>query len=404
MTTMKSNPQWPQIAVTAAALIVVSVWGHAHAVVAILAVAATAAVWAYALKTKGAESAQTESMVAFSSAPDERSQLRHLYSEVNETVRNSVTDLRDNADQVRSITADAIYTLSQAFHGLDGDSQKQTRLMEQVIGALTAGLGREEELETEDATGLTIGSLVDSTLELMRHFVSMCVTSSKHNMDSVSLIDEMTAKMDHIFSLLANVRGIAEQTNLLALNAAIEAARAGEAGRGFAVVADEVRNLSHNSNQFNDLIREQVEEARDSIERARVSVGAAASLDVSVLLKSKRRVDLMMSRLQLFERFLHDRLNEATELSVAIGRRTGDAVRSLQFEDIVRQISKHSAQTALGIDHYMVQCGQLISRYQVKDHDVVVDAIAQASITMKNSLPRKPAVQQDMDGGDVELF
>ena len=402
MTTKTSNPLWPQIAVTAVALIVVSVWPHP--VVAILGVAATAAVWAFALKAGRAGAAAEEALVAFSSAPDERSQLRHLYSEVNETVRNSVTDLRDNADQVRSITADAIYTLSQAFHGLDGDSQKQTRLMEQVIGALTAGLGREEEMDLEESSGLTIGSLVDSTSELMRHFVSMCVTSSKHNMDSVSLIDEMTAKIDHIFALLANVRGIAEQTNLLALNAAIEAARAGEAGRGFAVVADEVRNLSHNSNQFNDLIREQVEEARDSIERARVSVGAAASLDVSVLLKSKRRVDLMMSRLQMFETFLHERLNEATDLSLAIGRRTADAVRSLQFEDIVRQISEHSAQTALGIDHYMVQCGQMISRYQVKDHDSVVAAVAQASVTMKKSLPRKPAVQQDMDGGDIELF
>jgi methyl-accepting chemotaxis protein len=223
-------------------------------------------------------------------------------------------------------------------------------------------------------------------------------------MDSVSLIDEMTAKLDHIFALLANVRGIAEQTNLLALNAAIEAARAGEAGRGFAVVADEVRNLSHNSNRFNDLIRVQVEEARDSIDRARASVGAAASLDVSVLLKSKRRVDLMMSRLQVFEQFLHDRLHEATDLARSIARRTADAVRSLQFEDIVRQISEHSTTTALKLDHFVVQSGAIMTRYQANDYESAAEQLGAAADNLKNALPRKPAVQQDMSGGDVELF
>ena len=167
-------------------------------------------------------------------------------------VKLSVQDARSTADQSAAIATQTSAGMQQQFREVDQvatASQEMSATAHDVANNAAQAADAARSADAAAREGLTV---IDRTTLSIEQLASE-LSSAMHE------VETLASSSEQIGSVLEVIRAIAEQTNLLALNAAIEAARAGEAGRGFAVVADEVRNLAKRTQDSVEEIRQVIE-------------------------------------------------------------------------------------------------------------------------------------------------
>ncbi|QNH04767.1 methyl-accepting chemotaxis protein [Pseudomonas sp. B11D7D] len=212
--------------------------------------------------------------------------------------------------------------------------------------------------ETQSREGAQV---VGATIHSIRQLAQEVESAS----DTIQTLEQETA---NIGAVLAVIKGIAEQTNLLALNAAIEAARAGEQGRGFAVVADEVRALAARTQESTKDIQQMIERLQAGVQnavkathsgsaRARQSVEQAAGVDqaLSVTGDSVQRINDMAAQIATA-------CEEQSSVTEEIARNISD-IRDLSNEAALT--SEQSTRASQHLSELSYGLAQLVGRFRV---------------------------------------
>lgn len=319
--------------------------------------------------------------------------LRQLDQKMQANTALACDNLNTLAREIRDTAENASVKLHESFQGLSRSVNAEKALLDGIVSKLnhTAGAGGDQ---------VSLQHFANEVGRILDVYVDLFVGVSTRSVTAVHNIQDMVKHLDGMFGLISEIRGIADQTNLLALNAAIEAARAGEAGRGFAVVADEVRKLSRDSNNLNDEIRHRAQKAKETVTQVEKAVGEIASMDMNIAIDAKGYLDSMLRELEGVNAAVTQSLAKGAVIGDDIQQEVGRAVGALQSADRVSQLAQQVRESA----DYLSQSFQ--AGHGSSKQAVTLEYALKEAYTQVQTLPAPPSVMAGgkASDGDIELY
>ncbi|MFB2866179.1 methyl-accepting chemotaxis protein [Aeromonas sp. MdU4] len=269
--------------------------------------------------------------------------------------------------------------LNDAAHGnrhttesVRADLEKQRQETASVAAAMTQMEASVREVAQAANQTLERVQDVEKASEMGRKVMAGNITTTHQLAGKLQqtgkVIGDVSAMSSQIGNILDVIRGIAEQTNLLALNAAIEAARAGEQGRGFAVVADEVRSLAGRTAQSTSEIQTMIENLQQGVARA-VTVMQECSREMDSCMDQSSHANNAMEEVQGIVVLISDMSSQIASAAEQQQATSADIATNLNrisdISDLNYQGIERVAQTSQQLDSLAEQQESLVKRFRL---------------------------------------
>ncbi len=277
---------------------------------------------------------------------DEVGQLSRWFNTFIERVHSIIGDFSQTASELNANTEKLSHTAKETERGVVNQQseiqqvvaavREMAAVVDDVANNVTQTADNAEEADREAKNG---NGVVTRTMSQIENLAADINAASE-------VIDKLRQETDSIGSVLDVIRGIAEQTNLLALNAAIEAARAGEQGRGFAVVADEVRTLASRTQSSTQEIQEMIERLQAGAREA-VQMMEKGTSQAEESVKQAEEASTSLQAITSGVSSIKDKTNQIASASEEQSAATREMERNMEnIAGVARQTAEGSVEIA----------------------------------------------------------
>ncbi|MET1079735.1 MAG: methyl-accepting chemotaxis protein [Pseudomonas sp.] len=278
---------------------------------------------------------------------DELASTAEAFNTMLEHLQGLIRHLGDAAIQLAASSEEMSAISSQVSHAAASQGQ-QTDMVATAVHQMSVAV--QEVARTALNTAHTATAANQETRQgstLVQANLQSIEQLSRSIQEGAQVINRLHTQSDEIGTVLGVIQSIAEQTNLLALNAAIEAARAGEAGRGFAVVADEVRSLASNTQKATESIRRMIGALQDGAQQAVAAMQQSRQQAEGSVSHAREAGEVLAHITHAIEGIAdgNAQISSATEEQTAVSHEISQNINSLN--DSIREVVNGAEQSSI---------------------------------------------------------
>ncbi len=303
----------------------------------------------------------------FTKPGDTRSMLVSM-KQMQEKLGEMVSDVKSSAEQLSKTAAEVATASTQVAQGSGHQSQAASS-MAASVEEMTVSIDHVAENAGEASTASNYsGELSETGSQVILNAVAEMGQIEGSVLDSAKIIGGLAQQAEGITAIVNTIKDIAEQTNLLALNAAIEAARAGEQGRGFAVVADEVRKLAERTAKSTHEISGMIENIQNASREAVASMqsgGAKVSTGVTLANQAGESIQQIKTEVNRVVQLVSNISNSLKEQSTASRDIAVNVEKIAQMSEENNVAVQHTSQAANHLEELAASLQITVSRFRV---------------------------------------